>query len=84
MPIEHSRVANNAGLEAIVVCILGALSNTGGKAMTQAQQQIVEAYRATGRIVFIYPRLGMISRNGMKREPIAQAIKAMNEAMSKA
>lgn len=51
--------------------------------MTHAQQKTIDAYRATGRIVFVYPRLGLVSLNGFKREPIKDAMVKMQACIER-
>ena len=50
--------------------------------MTHEIVALIEAYRATGRIVFVCPRLDRISLNGGARMPTAQAVAQMRETVN--
>ncbi len=52
--------------------------------MSASDQRLIDAYRATGRIAFVYPRLGMISLNGGKRLPWREAIARIQQTISHA
>jgi len=51
--------------------------------MTEAQRKIVEAYRASGRPVFYYPRKKLISMSGHKAIPVKEAVAQMWECLKR-
>lgn len=53
------------------------ISKKGTSTRTPKQRAIFDAYNATGRIAFYYPRKGMISINGGRRKPVKVAIEEM-------
>lgn len=50
--------------------------------MTQYQMVLILKYRATGRVVFIYPRKGTMSINGKSQVKISEGIKQIKEFFS--
>lgn len=46
-------------------------------------EKTIEAYRASGRVAFHYPRKNMVSLDGGKLLPVKDAIAKMCECLSK-
>lgn len=45
---------------------------------------IIDAYNATGRAAFLYPRKRMVSLNGGRLTPLKDALKLMRETLKRA
>ena len=45
------------------------------------EQNLINLYKNTGRIVFLYPRLKLISLDGGKREPIKEGLQKIKECL---
>lgn len=50
--------------------------------MNHELQNLIDKYRATGRIVFVYPRKKRISLNGGRATDYATAAEKMNELLN--
>lgn len=64
-------------------CIKGAIEPLESD-MTNAQIKIMEAYKATGRCAFYYPRKKAISLNGGKLLSVKEAVEKMTELLKRA
>jgi hypothetical protein len=49
--------------------------------MTSNQHFWIEAWKASGRIAHVYPRLGMVALNGGPRVPISEAVERIKACL---